>query len=255
MSLKEVNMWSWLTKSEVKNEIYCPADLQVSMKEFAQELDIQAKADRLPAKIELCNVNWDDTNTKQNRILVSHTGSGASTDVLQFLVGVDQVGNYTYVEEKIFLMPPQLPIYPRTKKIRQGNPTKAIFTAIIGLLIGISGTLPQVFVTIGLIAGIFAFIRIKANSETDEWNNQADAEVKNWDETWENWRKATMEVAFLSNTDDIFGRFTRAASSTVKQVIKKLFENRQAEIRHCDEQRKTQKEIEEELQKRMKEFK
>jgi hypothetical protein len=255
MSLKQVTMWNGLTKSEVKQEIYCPPGLQVSMEEFATELDRQAKADRLPAQIELCEVNWDDTNTKQNRILVRHTGNGASTDVLQFLVGVDQMGNYTYVEEKTFLMPPQLPTFPRGNKIRQDNPTWAIIIAIVSILIGISGKPSPIFLIIGLIAGIIAFTKVKTNSEVDEWNKQAEVERANWDQTWENWRKETMEVAYLSSTDDVFGRFTRAASSTVKQVIKKLFVDRQAELRRSDEIRNSQKEMEEQLEKRMKEFK
>lgn len=248
-------MWSWLTKSEVKNEIYCPPDLQVSMEEFADALKEQAKADRLPAEIELCEVNWDDTNTKQNRILVRHTGSGASTDVLQFLVGVDQMGNYTYVEEKTFLMPPTLPKFPTQEKPAGKAPVWALIIAIFFILAGLNTRDGLKFLAIGGIAGLIAILKIKSNSEIDAWNKNAGEEKKNWDNAWENWRKAKVEVAYLSSTDDIFGRFTLAASSMVKQVINKLFVNRQAELRHREEQHKTQKELEEELEKRMKEFK
>ena len=68
-----------------------------------------------------------------------------------------------------------------------------------------------------------------------------------------NWYKDTLEAARLARADDVFGRFTLALTSTVKQVIGTLFEDRQAELRERTEKERTQKEIEEELERRKQE--
>jgi hypothetical protein len=57
----------------------------------------------------------------------------------------------------------------------------------------------------------------------------------------------------MASTDDILGRFSLAVSSTIGQVIKTLFEDRQAELRQRTERETTQSEIEEAMKKQRKE--
>ena len=109
MSLKEVTLWSFLTQSSAKQEIVCPKDLRVTIEEFAEELTYQLNDNQLPASAELTLVNWDDTNTKQKLILVRYTDNQASTNVLQYSVGLEQLGKFAYLEKRVFLNPPKLP--------------------------------------------------------------------------------------------------------------------------------------------------
>lgn len=232
MVLKQVTLWSWLTKSETKKEFFCPPGLDVTNEELAAELTARVQANRLPAEVELCEIDWDNTGTKQTRAMVRYVGPDAKADVLRFLVGVDQMGNFAYVEQKSLLRPPELPVVPRKKQENGWDELPTGCWLIVGALI------------------FPIFMYFQRRSEVNAWNAEADREKKEWEEAWENWRKQTVEVAYLSKTDDVFGRFAMALTSTVDDVLKRLFIDQQAELRRQAETQQTQEEIEKELEKR-----
>lgn len=67
------------------------------------------------------------------------------------------------------------------------------------------------------------------------------------------WYSDALQATRLAETDDVLGRFTSSVSTTIKQVIKTLFEDHQAELRERTEKERTQQEIEAELEKRKQE--
>lgn len=259
MAVKEVTLWSWLTKHETKKEFTCPPELQVINEDLARELTKQVKANRLPAEVELCEVVWDDTNTKQKRVLVRYTGIEADTDVIRFLVGVDQMGNFAYVEEKIYILPPTLPKTPRERKTVDNFPGWPVAIAIIGIPIGLA-SISQAETTLficglpGLIAAIIAYFIITGIQQANAWNSEASSEQQAWDTIWNSWHKETLEAAYLSKRDDVFGRFTLAMSSTTDQVLQVLFLDREAKLRRQTASEQTQTDIEKELERRKEEF-
>ena len=48
--MKQMTLWSWLTKHETKKEFLCPPELQVSNEDLAKALAQQIQMNRLPAK-------------------------------------------------------------------------------------------------------------------------------------------------------------------------------------------------------------
>ena len=253
MALKQVTLWSWLTKSETKEEFRCPPGLRVTNRELVVELIRQVRANKLPAQIELCEVNWDDSDTKQTRAMVRYTGPDAKTNVVRMLVGVDQMGNFAYVERKIYLRPPQLPQVPRMKKEQAPWSGPLLGIAVLVGLGGVFGLLSYNFGlgVIGLLLCIlFAVIGNRSRKTTIAWNVEAEQETAAWDGAWSSWRKEVVQAAYLSRTDDVFGRFTLAISSTVDDVIKTLFTDRDAELRRRTEHEQTQEAIEKELERR-----
>lgn len=267
MARNQVTLWSWLTKSETKEEFRCPPGLQVTNEELTNELSRQVRANNLPAQVELCEVNWDDTNTRQTRAMVRYTGPDAKTDVVRMLVGVDQMGNFAYVERKTYLKPPTLPAAPRGRKDEIGTWVGGgsaafligvavmlfIFAAIFGLISGDVSVALFCAVPGGVLLLIGLAIQSKTNKTEQEisgWNKQAKAENVAWDQAWSSWRKEVVQAAYLARTDDVFGRFTSAISATVDDVIQTLFVDRNAELRRKTEHEQTQEAIEKELERR-----
>ncbi len=268
MAINQITLWSWLIKSETKEEFRCPPGLRVTNQEFTTELARQIQANQLPAQVELCEVNWDDTNTKQTRAVVRYTGSDARTDVVRLLVGVDQLGNFAYVERKSYLRPPQLPKTPRERKETAissaigcaggiGIIVSGIFLILLGLLaVSVQGSTWPIFLCFapGILAVIFAIWMLisedKEKNEAQAWNAAASEEQAAWDKTWDSWQREVLRAAYLSKTDDVFGRFTSAVSSCVDDVVKVLFVDRNAELRNKTERAQTQEAIEKELQRR-----
>lgn len=296
MKIQKIALWSWLTKSEAKTEILCPSDLRVDNALFAEELARNVKANLVPAEVSLCQVTWDDSDRKQVRILARYTGKQASSDVVQFLVGVEHLGNFAYVEEKVYLRPPRLPAIPEKRSTRVPafleKPSQKLLSAVeqaehkLGEDIAARdkaavtpatqedkvsgdqgeqpptpGSEPVEQVSTGADAAkeqIYTATKWLARGlrrANDAWQSQRDWEKakKKEDEEWDIWRKEKLEAAYLAGVDDVFGRFALAMSSCVKMSIKTLFEDRQAELRNRVDQQKTQKEIEEEIDRRRKE--
>ena len=231
--MKQMTLWSWLTKHETKKEFLCPPELQVSNEDLAKALAQQIQMNRLPAKVDLSEVNWDDTNTKQLRVVVRYMGNDTTTDIVRFLVGVDQMGNFSYVEEKIYLKPPDLPAVPRKKKENNwasSNDLGCLFILLIFVIPFILWAIEE--------------------KKVRDWNKEAELEKAAWDAAWEKWQKETLTAAYLAKTDDVFGRFTQAMSSTVEQVLQVLFLDKAAELRRQTATEQTQADIEKELERR-----
>ena len=64
------------------------------------------------------------------------------------------------------------------------------------------------------------------------------------------WQEETLELAYVAQTTDEFGRWTSAISTTIDQVVQKLFIDRDAQTKQWQEEQKSQDEIEKELERR-----
>lgn len=276
MTKKKITLWSWLTKQETKKEFLCPPGLTVTNEELAEELARQAQNNGLPARVELYEVNWDDTDTKQDRVLIRYTGSDTATDIIQYLVGVDNMGSFAYVEEKIYLEPPHLPSLPRNKDALGSEPQKPgsddsiwwmFGVGAVGIIIALSagdGALLWCGLPGLLALGLFYIMMREGQKESAkwqhdheewrEWNEAAAGEEKAWLRAWENWYSDTLKVAYQAKRDDVFGRFTLAMSSTIDQVLQRLFIDQEAELRRSTEREQTEKEIAAEMERRQKEM-
>ena len=250
--LKSKNIWTSLLKEDVKNEIFCPPDLCVSLDEFFTVFKEQIIENRIPAEAEMSEVYWDSSDVKQRRIIVKYTGSDANNtnNIMTFLIGLDTMGNYTYVEEKIFIECPSLPKFPGAKMNSILGPDFNISLFVICLLF---------WVIPGLLYLIYFLVKNseanRINDEVTKHNAMIDEEQNAWNNAWNNWEKNCLNAAYLTTTNDIFGRFTRAVSSTVKLTIKSVFEDRKAEIKGRKEKEYTEQQLKLELEKRKSEFK
>ena len=101
---------------------------------------------------------------------------------------------------------------------------------------------------------MFAYFTILDRGKAKPWNAEAIKEEKEWNEIWDTWRKEALTATYLSKTDDVFGRFTLAMSSTVEQVLQILFLDKAAELRRQTTSEQTQADIEKELERRKKEL-
>jgi hypothetical protein len=276
-----LNIWTSLLKSDTKTEIYIPLDLDlnVSLEDFFEAFKTKLTENRINADISIDDVLWDEGTVSQKRIVVRYEGSDATytNNIQQFLVGLDNIGNFTYVEEKIFLNRPMLPKYPKSRKdlpSRHGIVPPSVSFIIIGIIAGvvglatIGGSAVFGFICFG-VAAYFLYpysnsnnkfkeaedIYITSLSRAKEYNDEADTEQKAWDKAWADWDDNVLKTAYLSSTNDIFGRFTRALSSSVKLTIKELFEDKKAELKDRKEKEYSEYQIEEQIAKKKAEVK
>jgi len=274
------NIWTSLLKSDVKTEIYCPGelDLNVTLDTFYNAFKAKLAENRVDADVTIGDVLWDDGEISQQRIIATYKGSDAANtnNIQQFLLGLDTMGNFTYVEEKVFLNRPTLPKYPKSRVSLPGRHSvskpsnKQLIAGIIAGLFGILCAKVTFLLLVGLAVaavcfGLYFFGKSKYDSAEGEYqgalskaqkhNQEADAETRAWDEAWEKWDKNVLKTAYLASTNDIFGRFVRALSSSVKLTIKELYEDKKAELKDRKEKEYSEQQLNEQLEKKKTEFK
>lgn len=219
---------SWLVRAGARTEIYVPADLgfTVTMDEFSDTLAALCQANRLPTKVTRRTIHWDDTTVTQSRILVEHRDSRLNAATL--IVGLDQIGSFYYVEEKLcWDLPSDLPAVP-SKRVtnRPSDP----------------GGLQQV-----IRFGPFWLRERQEQYKRDLADWEA---TRSFDEAINAWLKRIAELDHRSRTDDELGRFYLAVKSTIRQAIQQLFTDRHAELRERKEREMSRQELEAELEKR-----
>lgn len=276
MSHQEIILWSRLIHNSWRQEFRCPDELIVTNEEFAAEFSAAIAENHIPAEVTQYIVNWDDLGKRQNRILVRYTGTDAVTDVLRYMVGVDRVGRFTYIEEKTYFAPPDLPSPPRKKRALPITFIGLwISMFVMGVLCSITGTaliLADIFfhwnnialfsslgccIGPGIIVLVLAVWLLHSDGkerakipEIESWNRAAEMEVQAREKTWEDWESSILTSIYLSRTDDTLGRFVEAVRSTVSQVTQKLFIDHNAEMLRESKEENTQEEIKKEMQRR-----
>jgi hypothetical protein len=107
MGLPNIKLWSNLKiRPTTRTEIQCPKGLQVSVEEFFAELTQKLSDNELPAMAELCEIQWDDSDSVQKRIMIKYTDTNVASNIIRILIGLDSIGDFTYIEEKVIILPP-----------------------------------------------------------------------------------------------------------------------------------------------------
>ena len=268
-------LWNQLITHETKKGFLCQTGSQISQEDFNACLQKMLNENGIPATSIIQKVEWEGGGKILDKILINCSDDNPELTPLCYVVGIDRLGNFTFVEEKVCFLPPVLPPMPR--KLREakdpGNNPSMLW--ILGLLlIGIGviaaasagdgsdgafgfmfclGTPGLILLLWGLSASSSWQEKSQRWQEAQSWNETVREEQSDWDGAWKKWKGNVIRTLKASESDDIVGRYLAALTETVKQVIKSLFEDRNAELKEKTEKTKTQKEVEEAINARMKE--
>ena len=93
--------------------------------------------------------------------------------------------------------------------------------------------------------------QIRKNNETiAKLNQDTSTRDAEWEKNLARWQAETLEVAYLATANDVFGRWTSAVSTTIDQIVQKLFIDRHAQAQQWQENQKSQEDIKKELERR-----
>lgn len=251
MEAKIKHFSTHLIRSDAKTEVYIPADIDINitLEEFHKTLDIQTALNRLPAVVELTEVDWDKYDNSQKRIVVYHENKGLRT--LQLVIGLQNVGNFYYIEERLcYDLPDQLPPAPSKRIIEEPidpEKNKETWKHIFEWFL-------WTFTAIGFyVYPIYWYRKYKDDvknypGELEQWKL-----TKAFDQALADWINRIIEADNKSRADDEVGRFFSALRSTVHQVNEKLFVEKHAELRERKEKQLSQEELSDELERRRRE--
>lgn len=227
--LSRTDLWTWLKKDERRQLFYTEERDLLSEDEYMELVSQRLIQNEVPAAIEQKTIRWDNSDAKTLTYFVrpSSTAVNPLTCLLQF----SNVGRFSFVEQKTFLAPPNLPPYPESKlpipgKERLGLLFYGGLCALAGLLtlrpFGSFGVLLLIVGCVMMAVGYPALQKIK---EVNEHNKRCDEQLAAYNKAWKDWEDTVFLHSFQESTNGKITRIYQAVFESIKQVNAEQFKD------------------------------
>ena len=223
-------LWSWLKKDSRRQHFFTEQPSTVTMEEYIGLLQQKIQENRVPAILEYYNVQWDCVDVSRRYCIASPLCEAVNP--LTCLIQFEHVGCFTFVEEKTFVNPPDLPEVPmQPVKIPAELMTRAgwILWGLILLLIGVF-LLSTRSVKIGMAVLIAAaavcwmsFGAVQQRRKLLEHNQKCMEQEKAWNAAWDNWQQNIFLHSFQEDINGEIGRIFDSVFDCIQQLNNELF--------------------------------
>lgn len=222
-------LWSWL-KQDTKRQMFCTENgSSVTEEEFMQRIYQQMYQNGVPAKIIRRSVQWDRSNTQRTNFFIKPVTNAVNP--LACMVQLNHVGKFTFVEEKTFIMPPELPEVPM-KPMSENASLNALASACTkwGLVILLAGLFLMFQAGGGLflplLGAALLCVRLWCNMKNkaiSEHNKKCAEMEREWAAAWQNWQNSIFLYAFQEDVNGQLSRVFDAVFECIKQVNGEMF--------------------------------
>lgn len=228
--MSSTELWSWLQKSSKRQHFYTEEENTLTQKEYIEQLDQKLIDNHVPANVQARDIQWDRSNVKQHIYFVQPVSDAVNP--LSCLVQFNHVGKFTFVEEKTFITPPDLPEVPEKQVIISDELKKRAQYLPVGILLALVGLALVVvgFASVGVIfiagGGVFAWFGYGAQQKLkalEEHNRKCIAQEKAWSDAWSNWEDSIFLHSFQENVNGQISRIYDAVFECIKQLNEELF--------------------------------
>lgn len=217
-------MWTWLKKDSTRDTIFTEEVSPITEDEFAEAVNARLAENQVPAQLQEREVRWDRSNVTRTNYFIRLLTNAVNP--ISVLVLFNHVGKFTFVEQKKFIAPPDLPEVPGQKLPMDPALTKrllvTVLLCVIFLLLGIA-VHPAILLG-ALACGGLAFVFYQKYDQITKHNRHCEEQERAWDAAWSNWQKSIFLYSFQEDTDGELTRIYDAAIRTIKQTAKELLE-------------------------------
>ncbi len=229
--MSKTELWSWLkTKSERKKYFTGQAS-DISPVDFMKMVNARMGENGVPARVSVKKIEWDRSDV--NRVVFYINPAVKEANPLTQIVPFEHIGKYTFVEEKTFITPPDLPDVP--KKQLPISQDLAKFTLVLlsmGIALFALGILyialnPAMLLlsVIGIVPAVLGFRGVIKIREIKKHNDLCIKQEALWNEAWTNWEKTIFIHAFQEDINGHLSRIFDSASDCIKQVSQEQFKD------------------------------
>ena len=208
--MSSTELWSWLQKDSKRQHFYTEELNTVTQAEYMQKLEEKLQTNNVPATVAVRDIQWDRSNVRQRVCCVQPKSSAVNP--LSCLVQFNHVGKFTFVEEKTFITPPDLPKVPEKPVKLDADLLKRVSWMIWGILIAVIGVL--------LWYGYSAKQQLNA---LREHNKKCKQQEKAWTAAWDNWEDSIFLHSFQENINGQISRIYDAVFECIKQLNEEMF--------------------------------
>lgn len=222
-------LWTWLKKDSKRQQFYTDGGFGESENEYMEDLRGKLEDNSVPAKIEKRKICWDRSDaTEEVYVVVPET---KVVNPLTYLVQFCHVGDFTFVEEKTFITPPDLPERPGEKlPISKGTATLMLYLGVAAIVCflaaAFAGRNGGSFILVAVVlGGIDAYLWYK-NKKIFDYNKKCDEQMKKWNEAWDNWKKSIFLHSFQEEINGQLSRIFDSVYSSINQLNDEKFKDK-----------------------------
>ncbi len=245
-------MWSWLKQESKRQIYYTPDQRDLTENEYMSSLAEKMEKCSVPAGIEHAKIQWDLGASSVEGYFVRPDTRKANP--LSYIVQFNHVGDFTIVDEKTFITPPDLPKVP-SKPIpdnKNQSMTAAVFL-LLGLAafyLGRTSRMPT-FNLVGIVLLVMGGALMYKYYQVMSYNKKCAAEEAAWNAAWNSWQNNNFQHAFQEDTSGGVSRIYAAVFECIKQVNDEVFKSEKVESK---EESYNMSEIEQMIARRREEY-
>lgn len=235
--MSATELWSWLKKDAKRQLFYTDERNEVTEEEFVGKVEEKMQENGVPAKIEKRKIQWDRSAVQRECYFVL-----PQTEVVNpvsYILQFNHVGNFSFVEEKTFITPPELPEVPGKPKTDANKYASSIIMLVAGILFicfGLSGlrdlnhlagfvmTLLILGAALAVVGG-YGYIKY---SVIMKYNKKCAEQERAWNLAWSNWRNSIFLYSFQEDINGQLSRIFDAVFGCIKQVSDDIFKEQAA---------------------------
>lgn len=233
--MSSTELWSWLQKDSKRQHFYTEELNTVTQAEYMQKLEEKLQANCVPATVAVRDIQWDRSDVRQRVCCVQPRSSAVNP--LSCLVQFNHVGKFTFVEEKTFITPPDLPEVPEKPVKLDADLLKRASWTVWGMVIAVIGvlwlmmsmsnrdsTLPALVLTV--VGGALLWYGYSAKQQIAalrEHNKKCKQQEKAWATAWDNWEDSIFLHSFQENINGQISRIYDAVFECIKQLNEEMF--------------------------------
>ena len=234
--ISTTELWTWLKQSSKRQHFYVDKVSVTKADVYFKTLSAKLKQNSVPAVIKKRNIQWDHSDVyKEDYEILPKT---EEVNPLSCLVQFNCVGKFAFVEEKIFITPPELPKPPMAKKpINESLERLSISFAVIGLIMMIMGirlsaaysyynsdlSMGNTLLLFGIVGLLIGLVGLSTIGQTRDHNRKCEAMQKAWNDAWDTWENNIFLHSFQEDINGQVSRVYDAAFECIKQVNEELF--------------------------------
>lgn len=222
--MSDTDLWSWLKQKSKREHFYTEEPIEIEERDFMELVQKKIKENNVPARIEEKRIRWDRSNIERNVFAVKPITEVVNpfSCLLQF----NKIGKFTFVENKMFITPPDLPAVPmkpleidETTKMKAKNALIGAVLIVVGLILTLAISPVCLFVVLcGAIFVAAGWKSINLIRSIEEHNKRCAEQKKKWEEAWENWSNSIFVHSFQEDINGHLSRIFEAVYECIKQV-------------------------------------
>lgn len=222
--MSDTDLWSWLKQKSKREHFYTEEPIEIEERAFMELVQKKIKENNVPARIEEKRIRWDRSNVERNVFAVKPITEVVNpfSCLLQF----NKIGKFTFVENKMFITPPDLPEVPmkpleidQTLRQRASLVLTGAILIVVGLILTFAiGPIGVAALICGALLAVIGWKSFNMIQSIEAHNKKCAEQRAKWEAAWENWSNSIFVHSFQEDINGHLSRIFEAVYECIKQV-------------------------------------